>query len=75
MSLADKLMHDRNGIDILTLSRELQENCSNEYASMTSGEWYVVTRDYIERQTMRYDIRDDEPVMWMAAESAPQNRT
>ena len=75
MSLADKLMHDRNGIDILTLSRELQENSSNEYDSMTSREWYAVTRDYIERQTMRYDIRDDEPVMWMAAESASQNRT
>ena len=33
-----------------------------------SGDWYHVVKNYIERQTMRYDIRDDEPVMWKAAE-------
>lgn len=75
VSLADDLMQTRHGIDILTLSRELQENFHLEYASMTAREWYVVTRDYVEKQTMRYNIRDDEPVMWMAAESSPMERT
>ena len=42
---------------------------------MTAREWYVVTRDYVEKQTMRYNIRDDEPVMWLAAESSPIERT
>ena len=68
-------MHSRQGIDILTLSRELQESFHLEYASMTAREWYVVARDYVEKQTMRYDVRDDEPVMWMAAEPSPMERT
>lgn len=75
VSLADDLMQTRHGIDILTLSRELQENFHLEYASMTAREWYVVTRDYVEKQTMRYNIRDDESVMWMAAESSLLKKT
>ena len=66
-SLADELMKQRNGIDILTLSRELQDNFRLEYASMSPKDWYNVTRSYIERQTLRYDIRDDEPVSWRMA--------
>jgi len=65
--LADELMKERNGIDILTLSRELQDNFRLEYASMSPKDWYNVTRSYIERQTLRYDIRDDEPVSWRMA--------
>ena len=68
VAFADELMHKRNGIDILSLSKELQ-NYGIEYASMTARQWYVVTRNYVERQTMRYDIQDEEPVMWMAAET------
>ena len=68
---ADELMHEKNGIDILTLSRELQESFGQEYGSMSVRQWYVITRDYVERQTMRCDIRDDEPVMWMVAEDSP----
>ena len=34
---------------------------------MTARDWYVVTREYVQRQTMRYDIRDDEEVTWMMA--------
>ena len=71
VSRADELMHEKNGIDILTLSRKLQEDFGQEYGSMSVRQWYVVTREYVERQTMRYDIQDNEPVMWMAAEDAP----
>ena len=74
VSRADELMHDNNGIDILTLSRKLQDDFGQEYGSMSVREWYVVTREYVERQTMRYDIQDDERVMWMAAEDAPWER-
>jgi hypothetical protein len=66
-------MHEKNGIDILTLSRELQESFGQEYGSMSVRQWYVITRDYVERQTMRCDIRDDEPVIWMVAEDSPRN--
>ena len=74
VSRADELMHENNGIDILTLSRKLQEDFGQEYGSMSVRQWYVVTREYVERQTMRYDIEDNEPVMWMAAEDAPWER-
>ena len=67
-------MQGRNGIDILSLSRELQEDFGKDYPSMDARQWYVIVRDYVERQTLRYDIRDNEPVMWMAAESAPWER-
>lgn len=74
VSFADELMRERKGIDILSLSRELQEKSNLEYASMTAAQWYVVTRDYVERQTMRYDIRDDETVMWKVAEDEAWKR-
>lgn len=73
-SRADEIMQGRNGIDILSLSRELQEDFGKNYPSMDARQWYVIVRDYVERQTLRYDIRDNEPVMWMAAESAPWER-
>ena len=70
VALADEIMHNRNGISILALSRELQENYGTEFATMSARDWYVVTREYVQRQTMRYDIRDDEEVTWkIAAES------
>ena len=71
ISRADELMSENNGIDILTLSRKLQEDFGPEFGSMSVRQWYVITREYVERQTMRYDIQDNEPVMWMAAEDAP----
>ena len=69
-ALADNLMQKRQGISILSLSKELQDNYGSEFGTMKARDWYHVTRDYVERQTMRRDIRDDEPVRWqMAAES------
>lgn len=75
VSRADELMHKNNGIAILSLSRKLQEDFREEYASMGTREWYVVVREYVERQTMRQNIPDDEPVMWMAAEDDSWDRT
>lgn len=72
---ANTLMQTNNGIDILSLSRELQEVYGEQYASMNAKDWYSVTREYVERQTMRYNIPDDEPVMWRAAEDGPASRT
>lgn len=66
---ANELMIFYKGIDILTLTRELQEYFATEYGSMTGSQWLAVTRDFVKRQTMRYDIPDNEPVTWrMAAE-------
>ena len=71
---ADVLMQTNNGIDILSLSRQLQEVFGEQYGSMSAKDWYGVTRDYVERQTMRYDICDDEPVMWMVAAPSPMEK-
>lgn len=71
---ANTLMQTNNGIDILSLSRGLQEDFGEQYASMNAKDWYGVAREYVEQQTMRYDIRDDEPVMWIAAEDSPACR-
>jgi hypothetical protein len=38
---------------------------------MKLGDWYHVVKDYVERQTHRNDVCDDEKVTWlMAAETA-----
>ncbi len=71
---ADVLMQANKGIDILSLSRQLQEVFGEQYGSMSAKDWYGVTRDYVERQTMRYDICDDEPVMWMVAAPSPMGK-
>ena len=68
VSHADELMQKNKGIAILALSRAMQEEFGSEYASMRAREWYVGVREYVERQTMRHNIPDDEPVMWLAAE-------
>ncbi len=71
---ADALMQANKGIDILSLSRQLQEVFGEQYGSMSAKDWYGVSRDYVERQTMRYDICDDEPVMWMVAAPSPMEK-
>lgn len=67
-SCADEIMLNRNGIDILTLSRYLQEYFGTEYGWMSARQWYMVARDIIEKRTMRYDVHDSEKVIWMAAD-------
>ena len=68
VSYADQYMKLKRGIDILSLTRALQGEFGEDYGSMGAREWYVVTREYVERQTMRNNIPDDEPVSWLAAE-------
>lgn len=72
---ADDMMKAFHGISILTLQKACIEKYGEEYCTMKQGDWYRVVRDYVEKHTMRYDIRDDEPVMWMAAESSLLEKT
>ena len=72
-SYADEIMAG-GGFSILTLTRVLQEKYGQEYASMGISDWYKVVRDYVQHKTNRYNIRDDEPIMWMAAEPSSQER-
>lgn len=71
---ADNMMQAYNGISILALQKACIEQFGETYGTMKTSDWYHVVKDYVERQTNRYDIRDNEPVMWMAAESAPWER-
>ena len=68
---ADDMMTTFQGISILKLQRACIEKFGETYCTMKVSDWYHVVRDYVERQTKRYDIRDDEEVTWMmAAESS-----
>ena len=64
---ADLLMKNNGGISILSLSHFLQEEFGEEYASMGTREWYNVVRDYVQRHVCRYNITDEEEVIWMMA--------
>ena len=68
VAYADKYMKLMSGVNILALTLALQKQFGEDYGSMGAREWYVVTREYVERQTMRNNIPDDEPVSWLAAE-------
>lgn len=68
---ADRLMKEFHGITILTLQREITNKYQETYFMMDGGDWYHAVREYVERQTMRRDIRDEESVSWsMAADRA-----
>lgn len=68
---ADDMMKAFQGISILKLQQACIEKFGDTYCTMKIGDWYHVVRDYVERQTRRNDVRDDEEVTWMmAAESS-----
>lgn len=72
---ADNLMKAFNGVSILALQREIIEKYGDTYFLMKQGDWYHAVRDYVERQTRRNDVRDDEEVTWlMAAEETSWER-
>ena len=67
---ADDMMKAFQGISILKLQQACIEKFGETYCTMKIGDWYHVVRDYVEHQTRRNDVRDDEEVTWMmAAES------
>ena len=68
---ADNMMKSYKGISILKLQQACIERFGEIYCTMKISDWCKVIRDYVEHRTMRYDIRDDEPVEWMAAEDIP----
>lgn len=68
---ADDMMKTYKGISILALQQACIEKFGDTYCTMKLGDWYHVVKDYVERQTHRNDVCDDEKVTWlMAAETA-----
>ena len=66
---ANRLMRVFHGISILDLQKEIIEAFGDKYFLMKVSDWYQVVREYVERQSHRYEIIDDEKVVWqMAAE-------
>jgi hypothetical protein len=39
---------------------------------MSIQEWTKLARKYAEKRTKNYELKDDEPINWMAAESDPE---
>jgi len=70
----DDMMKAFHGVSILTLQKACIEKYGEAYCTMKQSDWYRVVRDYVEKQTMRYNIRDDEPVMWMVAAPSPMEK-
>ena len=67
---ANNLMSANRGVSILSLSYSLQEEFGEDYASMSASQWYKIVRDYVERNTNRYGIPDEENIQWrMVAEN------
>lgn len=64
---ADDMMKTYNGISILTLQQACIEKFGETYCTMKLGDWYHVVKEYVERQTCRNDVRDDEEVTWLVA--------
>ena len=71
---ADDMMKSFKGISILKLQQACIEKFGEIYCTMKISDWYNVIRNYVEHQTMRYDIRDDETVMWKVAEDEAWKR-
>jgi hypothetical protein len=67
---ADKMMKAFKGISILALQQACIKKYGETYCTMKLNDWYHVVKEYVERQTRRNDVRDDEEVTWlMAAET------
>lgn len=64
---ADDMMKAYKGITILKLQQACIEKFGETYCTMDIGDWYHVVKDYVERQTRRNDVRDDEKVTWLIA--------
>ena len=64
---ADNMMKAYKGISVLALQQACIEKYGETYCTMKPCDWYHVVKDYVERQTRRNDVRDDEKVIWMIA--------
>lgn len=58
-----------SNISILSLAREAINEFGIKYPAMAIKEWMALSRKYAEKRVMRYDIKDDESISWMAAEN------
>ncbi len=67
---ADDMMDSFHGISILKLQRACINKFGESFCNMKLADWYQVVKDYVERQTQRRDVRDDEEVTWMIAAEA-----
>ncbi len=70
---ADGLMKAYQGISILTLQQACIDKFGDVYCTMKLGDWYHVVRNYVEQQTQRNDVRDDEDVTWKISAEISDN--
>ena len=62
----------QNNISILGLAKEAINEYGEQYPAMSIGDWNKLARQYAEERIKKYDIKDDEPINWMAAEEDPE---
>lgn len=72
---ADKMMKAFKGISILALQQACIKKYGKTYCTMKLNDWYHVVKEYVERQTRRNDVPDDEKVVWMIAAEPADHET
>ena len=72
---ADKMMKAFKGISILALQQACIKKYGETYCTMKLDDWYHVVKEYVERQTRRNDVPDDEKVVWMIAAEPADHET
>ena len=72
---ADKMMKAFKGISILALQQACIKKYGETYCTMKLNDWYHVVKEYVERQTRRNDVPDDEKVVWMIAAEPADHET
>ncbi|MBO7591567.1 MAG: AlwI family type II restriction endonuclease [Prevotella sp.] len=72
---ADKMMKAFKGISILALQQACIKKYGETYCTMKLDDWYHVVKEYVERQTRRNDVPDDEKVVWVIAAEPADHET
>lgn len=72
VSFLNHQVEAQTNISILGLAKEAITAYGEQYPAMSIADWNKLARQYAEKRIKKYDIKDDEPINWMAAEEDPE---
>ena len=72
VSFLNHQVEAQTNISILGLAKEAITAYGEQYPAMSITDWNKLARQYAEKRIKKYDIKDDEPINWMAAEEDPE---
>ena len=71
-NLLRQIVAVQTDISILGLAKEAILEFGEKYPAMSIKDWSRLARKYAEKRTLRYELKDDESINWMAAEPDPE---